>query len=156
MVLGLGCAAHVNDAEGLAQLAHLVDETARSCVQMQPSDSLTPPTVVAMEAVRECVGDDGACTASTECSGTVEGRECSAERLITLGAATCIAGMAGLEPGLSGLTAGMTYHHGFRRIVWNVQNVVSRGGDGSSSGQSVSIDAVTGGLLGWFGWAAMP
>ena len=28
--------------------------------------------------------------------------------------------------------------------------------DGSSGGSSVSIDAVTGGELGWFGWNAIP
>ena len=152
LALLFGCS-----ALGDRDQATLPDERAQRCVSEHPT---TPSEMQAVldesHVIDDCEGDDGACQASTECTGTVEARECEPETVLSRGAAACVATAAGLQQGLRDVQASLTYHVGLRRIVWQVQNVTSASIDGRSSGTGITIDAVTGEVLDSFGWSATP
>jgi hypothetical protein len=87
--------------------------------------------------------------------------------LISRAAAACIAREAGLEQGLRDFRIGLTYHYGYRRMVWDVSNVLydndsSDAGDlgpGNQGGESIAIDAISGEayqVLQWFLIAERP
>ena len=99
---------------------------------------------------------DGECDASDECMGTVERPWCNPDDILGIDAAICIALAAGLGEGLHRPTADFTYDSASRRIVWNVQNVLSEVPDVGNSGEGVTIDAVTGEVLDSFGWTEQP
>jgi hypothetical protein len=149
-----GCAALADapDADG-----PLANETARSCVREEPArraevDQLAANTSV----VIDCMSDDGACQAATECVRDADARECDTSRLIGPAAAGCIAGKSGLAIGLSGFEVNLGYDLAERRILWHVMNTLDQSGTGASNGQSWSIDAVTGEVLSKFDWSATP
>ena len=135
----------------------LADETARRCVGDDPT-SRAEIERLATEAnvVNDCVSDDGTCQASTECTRGPEARECDVSRVIGPTAASCIARVSGLASGLSGFELNIVYNFRERRIIWNVRNTLSDRGTDGKSGQSLSIDAVTGEVLAESGWSATP
>jgi hypothetical protein len=117
------------------------------------------------QASETCRGDDGECTASVPCIGTVAERVCEVQRLVvSADAAICIAKLHGLTDGVAGISAELVYNHGYRRIVWNVANVTydrsvdsPPTADGTATGsldrggQLFSIDAASGEVLTGFG-----
>jgi hypothetical protein len=78
------------------------------------------------------------------------------EAFISKEAARCIAQQDRLEPGLEPWTLAMTYHHSYQRIVWGVENLLEDHGNDGYSGRSVTLDAVSGKVLGRTGWSATP
>jgi hypothetical protein len=84
------------------------------------------------------------------------GTDCDASRVMTRDAALCIARAGGLGEGMSGLKAGLVFHGGYRRIIWSVENTTSDDGNGSKSGESWDIDAITGAVLFRGGWSQTP
>lgn len=104
----------------------------------------------------ECMADDGECQAPSPCTGTVDDRECDPAHFLSSQAAACIAERQGLAPGLHGLSVGLTYNFGPRRVTWNVTNTLEDQGGGVASGQVFVIDAVTGELLDELGWRSTP
>lgn len=131
------------------------------CIADHPSSG--SPVVASAQldqVVADCVGDSGECQASTTCSGSVSNRQCDASHFITAQAATCIAETRGLDQGLQGLSVTLVYNAAYRRVVWNVSNVlydralgqVSADDVGDSGGESLSVDATSGEayeLLSW-------
>jgi hypothetical protein len=129
----------------------------RSCVKTHPLAASDIEPAVRLQTVDDCESDDGPCQASTECKGSVEDRICDADRFISPGAALCIADAAGLDSGLNGLSASITYNYGYRRVIWAVRNVLhDEGPGGSSSGTVMFVDGVSSEILGSFGWSATP
>ena len=108
-----------------------------------PGDAQPPPLPSALdEAVATCI---------------VEGAsDCDAPQVLTREAALCIARGLGLPQGIEPWKAGLTFHYRYRRIVWNVQNLLQRSAGGSSNGDVYTIDATTGDLIGRSGWSAIP
>ena len=82
------------------------------------------------------------------------GTGCDGE-LISLEAARCIAQNERFEPGLDPWTLGLTYHHSYHRLVWGIENLLVDNGAADYSGQSLTVDALTGRVLGRTGWSAM-
>ena len=135
----------------------LIDERVVRCVDANPTGADQTAMLLAESgATTDCNQDDGPCQASTPCLGTKEARECEPTQAIGGEAALCIASEAGLAPGVHGLEAAMTYDFGLRRIVWDVQNTLSERAGGTASGDGMSIDAITGRVLGEFGWTQSP
>jgi hypothetical protein len=105
----------------------------------QPAPEAAAPTVASFAA--ECKAEGGA-----DCEAAFISKE----------AARCIAQQAGLEPGLEAWTIAMTYHHSYHRVVWGVENLLEDHGSDGYSGKSVTVDAVSGSVLGRTDWRATP
>jgi hypothetical protein len=73
---------------------------------------------------------------------------------MTRDAALCIARASGLAEGLHGLKAGLCYNVQYQRIIWNVQNTTIDDGNGTQSGDDLTIDAITGAVLNRGYWGA--
>jgi hypothetical protein len=110
-----------------------------------PPDAAPPSVMAAPErAESECLGAGN--PAST----------CDAELLMTREAALCIAESLGLSEGIGPWKAGLTYHFGDERIVWNVHSTLVDDGVGSQSGDFVTVDAIDGTSLGKGSWGSQP
>lgn len=113
------------------------------------------------QAVNECRGDDGPCQASTACQGKPSDRQCEPTEFITADAALCVAQATGLDTGLERLRTGLVYNYAFRRVTWNVSNVVYDGtrgsrpdaGGGARGGQAIAVDATDARVLARYEWA---
>jgi hypothetical protein len=135
-----------------------------ACLKEFPrADASVADEMTIDQAVTECEDDDGACQASATCSGSAEGRDCDANKLISAAAAACIAAEAGLEQGIGDFRTGLTYHYGYRRIIWDVSNVLFDHGTGDASnrtsvdkgGESIAVDAISGQTYEVLSWQAL-
>jgi hypothetical protein len=129
-----------------------------TCATQHPAMPPVAEQTVVDGAVAACMQDDGECMASTSCTGTVEGRDCSADGLISADAAICYASAAGLSEGLDGYRVSLIYNVGLRRIIWSVANLEednSTPGVLDQRGSGFSVDAKTGEILEEFGWNAI-
>ncbi len=75
---------------------------------------------------------------------------------MTREAALCVAVSLGLSQGISTWSAGLTYHYGLLKIVWNVESTLEDDGHGGKAGDSVTIDAIDGTKLGEGSWGSTP
>ena len=66
-------------------------------------------------------------------------------------AARCIAQNEKFEAGLEPWTLGMSYEHSYGRLGWEIQNVLTNEGT-AYSGKSLTLDAVSGRVLGRTDW----
>lgn len=83
------------------------------------------------------------------------GSGCDAAEFLTRDAAFCLASLEDLPEGVVDWEAGLTYHHQYEVVVWNVVSTeVSEAG--YYAGQTVTFDATTGETLGRSGWEATP
>jgi hypothetical protein len=89
---------------------------------------------------------------------------CDPATFVTSEAAVCVAESAGLETGLSGLTATLSYDSRKHRVEWYVTNFLYDelhplspvGGDGGSGGSFLEVDAVTLSVLAKGSWERVP
>jgi hypothetical protein len=76
------------------------------------------------------------------------------ESFMSKEAARCIAEKERFAPGLEAWTIRLSYEASYHRLVWAVENLLEdRGADGYS-GQSLTLDAVNGRVLGRTAWSA--
>lgn len=99
----------------------------------------TPPTVETFAA--ECRTDGG-----TDCDA----------RFISREAARCIALDEQFQAGLDEWDIALAYHHSHRRVVWGIQNVLVDNDTDGYAGESLTVDAVNGRVLGRTSWRAVP
>lgn len=117
----------------------------------------------APSAAEQCIADNPASgdvadnvdevLAECEASG---GTGCAAASLISSAAAVCIAESDGLAAGVVDWQVWMVFHNTYLRPVWNVDQTAYQKKDGTSGGEGVSIDAVTGEILGRSAWEGQP
>src|SRR4051794_38326758 len=63
------------------------------------------------------------------------GTDCDTAALLEVDAATCLAGVYGLDVGTAGYTAGLVYHYGDKTLCWSVSNLeYVDAADGSEGG----------------------
>ena len=86
----------------------------------------------------------------------VAAADCDAHRLLTREAAICIAKGFGFAPGIAPWKAGLVFHGRWQSIVWNVHNTLTDDGMGRRSGNTLTLNGITGALLGSSGWEAIP
>lgn len=67
-------------------------------------------------------------------------------------AARCVAQTEKMEPGLEPWIIGMAYERSYHRLCWEVENVLDNEGT-SYAGKSLTLDAVSGRVLGRSDWA---
>lgn len=84
------------------------------------------------------------------------GTGCDAHAFISKDAASCIATLEGFEAGLERWQIALTFHNGYKRVVWNVLNKLVDQGAGAYMGQALTIDATDGGVLGRASYIATP
>ena len=84
------------------------------------------------------------------------GTGCDAEAFISKDAASCIATLQGFEAGLEPWQIALTFHHGYKRVVWNVTNKLVDQGGGAYMGQVLTIDATDDNVLGKAMYGATP
>jgi hypothetical protein len=89
-------------------------------------------------------------------SATADASACDRSRLVTRDAALCIAKADGLSTGIAPWTASLVFQVKLRRIVWNVDSTTASSASGSSSGDSMTLDAITGAVLATGQWGATP
>ncbi len=117
----------------------------------EPADS-----VAAANLYEEPQPDDRlAGDAASECEA-LGGVNCDPGALITLWAAECIARADGLEAGITSWSTSLNTLEDEGRLSWSVSNTLTDNGTGQRSGESVSIDAISGEVTGRFGWMATP
>jgi hypothetical protein len=75
---------------------------------------------------------------------------------MTREAAICIAKSSQLATGIAPWKVGLVLHHGLQSIVWNVDNTLKDDGMGTQSGDSLSIDAISGDVLQRLSWGGIP
>ncbi|MCC6750553.1 MAG: hypothetical protein IT371_23010 [Deltaproteobacteria bacterium] len=98
-------------------------------------------------------------TAVQDCLRDLGGQDpeaCDRARVMTREAALCITRSQQFAEGTAPWKAGITYHYGERRIVWNVQNLLEDDGHGAQRGEYLRLDALHGALLGSGAWGATP
>lgn len=76
------------------------------------------------------------------------------EGLISKEAARCIAEKESFAPGLDAWSIGLSYQVSYHRLAWGVENLLVNRGAGDYSGQSLTLDAVSGRVLGRSNWLA--
>ena len=155
--LGLACSGgEAKQAEALGTSREFVSTETSACIADHPSEQPFD--------VGEASATSGG-TGSTVESPTVEslaaecreasGTGCDGD-LISKEAARCIAQNEHFEAGLDAWSIGLAYLHSYHRLAWGVDNLlVDHGADGYS-GQSLTLDALSGRVLGRTGWSAMP
>jgi len=74
--------------------------------------------------------------------------------LISKEAARCIAQNERLAPGLEAWNIGLAYANSYHRVVWSVENLLRNVSADDYSGQSLTLDAVSGRVLGLTNWNA--
>jgi hypothetical protein len=103
--------------------------------------------------------------ARAACEAERVGDACDPRKFLTREAAICIARADGLKEGVAPWFAAIRFHGSYRRVVWNVRNtlliegpsVSADGGPGGSmQGVSLTIDAITGSVLGRQTWRVVP
>ena len=83
------------------------------------------------------------------------GSDCAAAAYLTRDAAFCLASLEGLSEGIEDWAAGLTYHHQYGTVVWNVISTeVAEAG--YSAGETLTFHATTGERLGRSSWEATP
>lgn len=94
--------------------------------------------------------DQAAARSSTDC---VEGggTDCAVSGFISQAAAVCLADEYGLDSGLTGRSASMTWHYDYKTVVWDVMNTTHVESD-VVGGDMLVIHATTGALLETGGW----
>ena len=114
--------------------------------QFAPADggSLPPPPSALDQAVADC-------TAAGQPSSS-----CDAALVMTRDAAICVAKHHGLATGIAPLRAGLVFHATQLKIVWNAHNTTSDDGQGTASGDTGRVDAITGELLQKGSWGSTP
>ena len=129
-------------------------------VTSPPGDAAPPPAPSSLDlAVSDC--QSGGRVPIQEDSGLpaeagAPGSDCDASRVMTREAALCVARAAGLPEGMAAFQAGLRFDTRYRRIVWSVLNTTWDEGNGAKGGESWDIDAITGAVLGRFGWGQTP
>jgi hypothetical protein len=129
-------------------------------VTSPPGDAAPPPAPSSLDlAVSDCqsggsvpIEEDSGLPAEAGAPGT----DCDASRVMTREAALCVARASGLPEGIAPLRAGLRFDTRYGRIVWSVLNTTQDDGNGGKSGASWDIDAVTGKVVGRFGWSQSP
>jgi hypothetical protein len=101
------------------------------------SGSGAPPALESFEA--ECRSAGG-----MNCDGPPISRE----------AARCIAENEAFAPGLEAWNIGLAYANSYHRVVWSVENLLRNVSADDYSGQSLTLDAVSGRVLGRTNWNA--
>jgi hypothetical protein len=113
------------------------DVTVASAAPMSGAVAPAPPTLDTFTA--ECHSDGG-----TDCDESFMSKE----------AARCIAQSLAFDPGLDAWGIAMTYNYSYSRVVWAIENLLEdRGADGYS-GESLTLDATLGTVLGRTSWHA--
>jgi hypothetical protein len=139
-----------------AALALLALLGALACSGEEPGEGAEPQPSVSPE-ISTCISSNPpeAAPAATEDSPAADCRSAGGsgcdEPFISLEAARCIAQHAQLEPGLTEWTLSLTYLNSYRRVSWEVQNVLVDDGP-DYSGKSLIVDAVDGQVLGRTSW----
>ena len=93
-------------------------------------------------------------TFAAECRADAAGSGCD-ERFLSREAARCIAQGAQFRAGLDEWTIALTYHNSYHRVVWGVENLLVDDGPDGYSGESLTVDAVDGRVLGRTTWRAV-
>ena len=83
------------------------------------------------------------------------GSNCAATEYLTREAAFCLASREDLSEGILDWAAGLTYHHQYDVVVWNVTSTDVSEPD-YMAGETVIFHATTGEKLGRSGWEATP
>lgn len=99
------------------------------------------------------VAEDGGAQLSM---GSADPTACDRTRLMTRDAALCVAKADGLAAGIQPWTAAIVFHSGYLRIVWIVTATTSVGpAPGGAGGDIMTIDSITGGVLGTGQWSSV-
>ncbi|MEY4546375.1 MAG: hypothetical protein RL685_2570 [Pseudomonadota bacterium] len=93
-------------------------------------------------------------TFAAECRADAAGTGCD-ESFLSLEAARCIAQDAQFRAGLEAWTIALTYNDSYHRVVWGVENLLVDNGPDGYSGESLTVDAVNGRVLGRTTWSAV-
>jgi hypothetical protein len=93
-------------------------------------------------------------TFAAECRADAAGTGCD-EGFLSREAARCIAEDAQFRAGLEAWTIALTYHNSYHRVVWGVENLLVDNGPDGYSGESLTVDAVDGRVLGRTTWRAV-
>ncbi len=129
-------------------------------VAVPPGDAAPPPTPSSLDlAVSDCQSGGSvpiAVNSGLPAEGGAPGSDCDASRVMTRDAAICVARASGLAEGVAAFQAGLHFDAEFRRIVWSVENTTWDNGNGEKGGDAWEIDAITGAVLGRFGWGQTP
>jgi hypothetical protein len=131
------------------------DAVSTECASMHPRSSAP---VAAADELSQTLSD---CNADKVAH---VGSNCDSTAFVSSGAAICVAQAAGLESGLSTLSAGLSYDPRYHRVAWGVSNLLyddahpppSDGGSGTSGGRFFAIDAETLSVLWQGAWDRVP
>jgi hypothetical protein len=120
-----------------------------------PDDAGSAADAGASDAAAEASSDTDLDEVVLECQQG-GGTACDSTQFLTHQAALCVARQAGLAAGVAPVRAGLLFQVTFRRVAWNVENVLHDDGQGSQSGDSMLIDAVNGAVLQSGSWGSTP
>jgi hypothetical protein len=148
VALAFACASPKED-DPLATSANFVSRETSACISGNPAPE--PFDVGQVSAGDAPAGLDTVVAACRSTGGT--GCE---EAFISKEAARCIAESERFAPGLDAWSIGLDYQVSYHRVVWGVENLLVNRGAGDYSGQSITLDAVTGRVLGHTNWSATP
>jgi hypothetical protein len=145
----VGCAASDSkEKESGGSGQELVSEETRACIDGHP---VAEP----FDVGQADVSDDPNPTLQTfqrHCRAA-GGSECDAA-FISKEAARCIAQNEKLETGLEPWVIGMWYEESYRRVGWEIQNVLVDQGS-TYEGTTLTVDAVSGRVLGRSKWSTV-
>jgi hypothetical protein len=116
--------------------ANFVSSETSACISGHPAAE--PPA--ALESVQ------------AECR-SAGGMNCE-EPPISQEAARCIANNEQFAPGLEAWNIGLAYENSYHHLVWSVDNLLRNVSADDYSGQSLTLDAVSGRVLGRTNWNA--
>jgi hypothetical protein len=103
-----------------------------------------PPEVLVAHACSSALGPDA----------PADPGACDVSRFMSVDAALCIARQSGLTEGQSGLRGSLVYNFRFHRVIYSVENVLHEM-PGKASGDSLTIDAITGSVLERSSWGSI-